>query len=80
MNIDVDNNKFQSFLEQLFKNIEDERHKKGLSYQELAYRSNLDKSNVVSIISNKKNITLKTLHKICEGLDICICDIIKDGV
>ena len=46
--------KFNVFLERTLINIETERKKKKISYQELAYRSNIDKSNIISIINKKK--------------------------
>lgn len=61
-----------TFQKKLGLKINELRLKQGLSYQELAYRSDIEKSNLVRIINNSQNPTIKTVYKISKGLNIPI--------
>lgn len=54
--------------------IKDLTEKNEISIHELAKRSKLTQSTINSIINDKKSPTLKTIEKICDGLEINIHD------
>lgn len=60
----------EKFLKALGKNINKHRKLKNISFQEMAYRCDLEKSNLVKITSKGENITANTLFKISQGLEI----------
>ena len=43
---------------------------KGLSQEDLAYKSNLDRTYITYVENAKKNVTIETLYKITQALDI----------
>ncbi len=45
---------------------------KGLSQEELARRIDFDRTYLSRVESGKQNMTVETLLKICEGLDVTI--------
>ena len=53
------------------------RLEKGLSVQELAYRCNIERSNLNRLEAGRTNMTVKTLCTICKALEIELSDIIK---
>lgn len=53
------------------------RLEKGLSVQELAYRCNIERSNLSRLEAGRTNMTVKTLCTICKALEIELSDIIK---
>ncbi len=58
-------------------NVKRRRIMKNISQQELAYRLEIDKSNLIRIEKGRTNPTLKTLLKISLALDISICELVK---
>lgn len=68
--------KVASINESVGQNIKTIRHNKGLSQEELASLAGLNKSYIGQIERAEKNITLKTLDKICNALSIKIVKII----
>jgi len=60
----------EKFLKALGKNIDKHRKAKGISFQEMAYRCDIEKSNLVKMTSKGENITANTLYKISQGLDV----------
>ncbi len=60
----------KKFLKALGKNIDKHRKAKGISFQEMAYRCDIEKSNLVKMTSQGENITSLTLFKISQGLEI----------
>ena len=60
----------EEFIKELGKNIDRLRKEKGMSFLEMAYRCDIEKSNLVKLTTQGKNITLKTLHKIVKGLEV----------
>lgn len=59
------------------KRIKEERHKKGLSQEELAYRLNVTFWYISRIERGTSQITLERLMQICEILDISIEEVLK---
>jgi transcriptional regulator with XRE-family HTH domain len=60
----------EEFLKSLGKRIDALRKEKGLSFQELAIRSEMEKANLVKLTTQGKNITVNTLYNIAKGLDV----------
>jgi transcriptional regulator with XRE-family HTH domain len=60
----------QRFLKAIGRNIDKKRKEQGLSFQELALRCDIEKSNLVKLTTQGTNITLASLYKIAKGLDI----------
>ncbi|MBI4930847.1 MAG: helix-turn-helix transcriptional regulator [Bacteroidetes bacterium] len=58
------------FLKALGKNIDRIRKEKKISFQEMSYRCDIEKSNLVKIAKHGENITANTLYKISKGLDV----------
>lgn len=59
-----------TFLISVGKRIDEIRRTKGISFQELAYRSEMEKANLVRLTSHGTNITINTLYNISEGLGV----------
>ncbi|PNW27815.1 helix-turn-helix domain-containing protein [Formosa algae] len=53
------------------------RKEKGFSQEELAFRSGLHRTYIGMIERAEKNITLKNIEKIANGLEISILDLFK---
>ena len=70
-------NEFQLYVKvgQEIKNI---RLRKGLTQQELADNCNFEKSNMSRIEAGRSNLTLKTLHLICNALSVPIKDLFNE--
>ena len=64
--------KNQKFLKALGKSINGIRKSKAISFQEMSYRCDIEKSNLVKLTSRGENITANTLYKISKGLDVPI--------
>jgi transcriptional regulator with XRE-family HTH domain len=67
----------QRFLKNLGRHIDKVRKQKGLSFQELALRSDIEKSNLVKLTSQGTNITVVSLNKIAKGLDVPVHELLK---
>lgn len=67
----------QKFLKSLGRHIDKIRKQKGLSFQELALRSDIEKSNLVKLTSQGSNITVTSLSKIAKGLDVPVHELLK---
>lgn len=53
------------------------RAAQGLTIQELAYRCEMERSNLSRIEAGKSNLTVKTMCIICNALNITLRDLIK---
>ncbi len=58
------------FYKALGSNIDKLRKKKGLSFQEMSYRCDIEKSNLVKLAKHGENVTAKSLYKISKGLEV----------
>lgn len=67
----------QKFLKNLGRHIDKIRKQKGLTFQELALRSEIEKSNLVKLTSEGTNITVSSLNKIAKGLDVPVYELLK---
>lgn len=59
------------------KRIKELRTQTGLSQEKFAMKIDMDRSYFASIESGKRNITIKSLEKIVNGLDISFEDFFK---
>lgn len=60
--------------EEVGKRIKELRILKELSQEDLAYKSNLDRTYITYVENAKKNVTIETLYKITQALDITLSD------
>ena len=56
------------------KRIKSLRVEKGLSQEDLAFKSGLDRTYITYVETAKKNVTIETLYKITKALDISLSD------
>ena len=68
---------YQYVLADITRRIKEIRRSKKLTVQEVAYRCNIERSNLSRIEAGKSNITIKTSCLICNALNIKLTDIIK---
>lgn len=50
---------------------------KGLSQEDLALKSNLDRTYITYVENAKKNVTVETLYKITKALEVSLSDFFK---
>jgi transcriptional regulator with XRE-family HTH domain len=67
--------KDEAFLKALGKRIDKLRKEKGLSFQDLAYKSEIEKSNLVKLVNQGSNITTLTLLKLSKALNVPLSEI-----
>ncbi|MDN5212576.1 helix-turn-helix transcriptional regulator [Fulvivirgaceae bacterium BMA12] len=67
----------RDFLKAVGRNIDQIRKEKGLSFQEMADRCNLEKSSLVRLAGQGTNITMATLYKIAKGLQVPVREIFE---
>ncbi len=53
------------------------RVERGLTVQELAYRCDIERSNMSRIEAGRNNLTVKTMCLICTALDVSLRDLIE---
>lgn len=68
---------YQVEIKNIAKRIKDIRRNKKLTVQEVAYRCDIERSNLSRIEAGRTNLTLKTICLICNALDVNISDIVK---
>ncbi len=68
---------YQNEITKIAHAIQRIRREKGLSVQEVAYRCNIERSNLSRLEAGRTNMTIKTLCIICDALEIGLADIIK---
>lgn len=64
----------KSTLEKFGERVREERHKLGLSQEELASRAGVHRTYIGMIERAEKNITLENIEKIAKALNIKIAD------
>lgn len=72
-------NSYEEIIRSIAKKIKEIRQSKGLSVQEVAYRCDIERSNLSRLEAGKTNMTIKTLYIICTALNIKLSDLI-DGL
>lgn len=60
----------KEFFIAIGKRVDKLRKEKGISFQELALRCNMEKATLVKIANHGSNITASTLLKIAKGLEV----------
>ncbi len=68
----------QQVLREIGGKIREIRGEKGVTQQDLAAGCNFEKSNMSRIEAGRSNLTIGTLLKICEVLEIKLHDIIGE--
>ncbi|MBP3532867.1 MAG: helix-turn-helix transcriptional regulator [Alistipes sp.] len=68
---------YQIEINNIAKRIKDIRRSKGLTVQEVAYRCDIERSNLSRIEAGRTNLTLKTICLICNALNVRISDIVR---
>jgi len=63
---------------QIVKNLHDARNQKGFSIIRLADKSGVTANNIYKMEKEFKNISVKTLLKLCRGLEVKVTDIISE--
>lgn len=57
--------------------IKELRRERKLTVQELAYRCDMERSNLSRIEAGRTNLTIRTMCIICDALDVTLCDVIR---
>lgn len=70
-------NRFEAEIARIAHAIKHIRTEKGLSVQELAYRCNIERSNLSRLEAGRSNMTIKTLCIICTALEIELIDLFR---
>lgn len=70
--------KDEELLTLVGKNITKYRKQKGLTIKEFGYLCDIEKPNLIPIEKGRKNITLSTLNKIANSLEVEITELLKD--
>ena len=69
--------KDNEYLILIGKNISRIRKEQLITIKELGFRCDIEKSNLIPIEKGRVNVTIKTLVKICNALDIDLQDLLK---
>lgn len=65
-----DSESLNEFLIKFGKKVKDERESKGLTLDDLEFHSSIDSSDINKIELGQRNITMKSLLKIANGLKV----------
>lgn len=57
--------------------IKELRRERKLTVQELAYRCDMERSNLSRIEAGRTNLTVRTLCVICDALNVALRDVIR---
>lgn len=63
---------------QIVKNLHEARNQKGFSIVRLADKSGVTANNIYKMEKQGNNISVKTLLKLCKGLEVKVSDIISE--
>lgn len=64
--------------EKFGKRIKFYRTQKGLSQEELAFKAGLDRTYIASVENGKRNVSIQTIGKFLNALEITFADFFKD--
>lgn len=67
---------FQDEIKLIASKIKTTRQERNLSVQELAYRCDMERSCMSRIESGRVNVTIKTLCKIAQALDVDVKELV----
>lgn len=68
---------YKTEIENIARRIKEIRKNKGLTVQEVAYRCDIERSNLSRIEAGRTNLTVKTICLICNALNVKISDIVR---
>lgn len=68
---------YQEEIKFISNKIRELRKEKQMTEQELAYRCDMERSNMSRIESGRTNLTVKTMCIICNALNVNLRDIIR---
>jgi len=68
---------YEEELSYITKRIKELRKERKLTVQELAYRCDIERSNMSRIEAGRTNITLRTMCLICNALNVKLKDIVR---
>lgn len=68
---------YQEEIKFISNKIRELRKEKHMTVQELAYRCDMERSNMSRIESGRTNLTVKTMCIICNALNVNLRDIIR---
>ncbi|MGN0007124.1 MAG: helix-turn-helix domain-containing protein [Alistipes sp.] len=68
---------YQIEIKNIAKRIKEIRRSKKLTVQEVAYRCDIERSNLCRIEAGRTNLTIKTICLICNALNINLSDVVK---
>ena len=71
---------YEDIIKLIAQNIKKIRTSKGLSVQEVAYRCDIERSNLSRLEAGKTNMTVKTICLICNALNVEISDLLKENL
>ncbi|MBO7283222.1 MAG: helix-turn-helix transcriptional regulator [Alistipes sp.] len=69
---------YEDTIKLIAQNIKKIRISKGLSVQEVAYRCDIERSNLSRLEAGRTNMTIKTICLICSALNVEIVDLLND--
>lgn len=68
---------YEEEIRQVCGRIRELRRERRLTVQELAYRCDMERSNLSRIEAGRTNLTLKTLCTICNALGVGLRDVVR---
>lgn len=68
---------YEQWIVLISKRIRQLRKERRLTVQELAYRCDMERSNISRIESGRTNLTIKTICTICNALGVELSEIIR---
>lgn len=68
---------YQEELMYICRRIKELRLAKQFTVQELAYRCDMERSNMSRIEAGRTNLTIKTMCIICNALDVSLRDMVR---
>lgn len=68
---------YQHQIEILSRRLRELRRERGYTVQELAYRCDMERSNLSRIESGRANPTLRTLCTLCSALDVPLTELLR---
>lgn len=68
---------YQEQVKHISSRIKELRRNRGLTVQELAYRCDMERSNLSRIESGRSNFTLRTLCAICNALEVPLGELLR---
>ncbi len=68
---------YQDEIQYISSRIKELRTERKLTVQELAYRCDMERSNMSRIEAGRTNLTIKTICTICNALGVTLRDVIR---